>query len=275
MIHTLDAAKIIETAQKLHRRMLKRFPDRGITALAQELCQAAEETAAVVERLKRPMMRYRVCSVVFILLILGSLIGVFVAVNLHPQAGAFIPTKLDENFGFDELLQTVESGVNDLIFLAIAVFFLIRLESRIKRDRALNMLHKLRSLAHIVDMHQLTKDPDSFEHEDDYPAPKGALRGRELISYYDYCSDMLSIISKLAALMVQDFDDPVTLGAVNEVETLTNGLSRKIWQKIVVTSQEAPPFVPRPPAHPVDEPKPSANGNPAHSRYPVKKRRRK
>jgi hypothetical protein len=33
---------------------------------------------------------------------------------------------------------------------------------------------------------------------------------------------------------VQNFDDPVTLGAVNEVETLTNGLSRKIWQKIMI-----------------------------------------
>ena len=45
---------------------------------------------------------------------------------------------------------------------------------------------------------------------------------------------MLSLIGKLAALYVQKFDDPVALGAVNEVEELTTGLSRKIWQKIMI-----------------------------------------
>jgi hypothetical protein len=33
---------------------------------------------------------------------------------------------------------------------------------------------------------------------------------------------------------VQKFDDPVALAAVNEVEDLTTGLSRKIWQKIMI-----------------------------------------
>ena len=32
--------------------------------------------------------------------------------------------------------------------------------------------------------------------------------------------------------------DPVTLNAVNEVESLTTGLTRKIWQKITVASQQ-------------------------------------
>jgi hypothetical protein len=45
---------------------------------------------------------------------------------------------------------------------------------------------------------------------------------------------MLSLVSKLAALYVQRFDDYVVLQAVNEVESLTNGLSRKIWQKITI-----------------------------------------
>jgi hypothetical protein len=33
---------------------------------------------------------------------------------------------------------------------------------------------------------------------------------------------------------VQNFDDSVTLAAVNEIENLTAGLSRKIWQKIMI-----------------------------------------
>ena len=56
----------------------------------------------------------------------------------------------------------------------------------------------------------------------------------ELGRYLDYCSELLSLISKIAALYVQRFDDEVLLGAVDEVESLTSGLSRKIWQKIII-----------------------------------------
>jgi hypothetical protein len=38
-------------------------------------------------------------------------------------------------------------------------------------------------------------------------------------------------------LYVQYFDDPVVLATVNEIETLTTGLSRKIWQKIMIIHQ--------------------------------------
>jgi hypothetical protein len=52
---------------------------------------------------------------------------------------------------------------------------------------------------------------------------------------------MLSVISKIAALYVQEFDDPVTLAAVNEVEALTGSLSQKMWQKIVILDRITPP----------------------------------
>lgn len=48
---------------------------------------------------------------------------------------------------------------------------------------------------------------------------------------------MLSLIGKVAALYAQDFDDQVALAAVNEIETLATGLSRKIWQKIMIIHQ--------------------------------------
>ena len=45
---------------------------------------------------------------------------------------------------------------------------------------------------------------------------------------------MLSILGKVAAPYVQNFDDEVALAAVNEIEALMTGLSRKIWQKIMI-----------------------------------------
>ena len=52
------------------------------------------------------------------------------------------------------------------------------------------------------------------------------------VRYLDDCSERLSPIGKIAALYVQDFEDGVSLAAVNEVEGLTTGLARSIWRKI-------------------------------------------
>ncbi len=52
-------------------------------------------------------------------------------------------------------------------------------------------------------------------------------------------SELLSLTGKIAALYVQRFDDPVVITAVNEVETLCTGLSRKIWQKIMIIQANA------------------------------------
>jgi hypothetical protein len=131
-----------------------------------------------------------------------------------------------------DLLQSLDAAINEVVFIGVAVFFFTTLETRLKRHRVLKAIHVLRSIAHIIDMHQLTKDPERITG----PA-EGAKRPQnpaELIRYLDNCGDLLALISKIAALYVQNFDDPVTLAAVNEIENLTNGLARKIWQKIMI-----------------------------------------
>ena len=45
---------------------------------------------------------------------------------------------------------------------------------------------------------------------------------------------MLSLTGKIAALYVQKFDDSVALAAASEVESTSNSLSRKIWQKLLI-----------------------------------------
>jgi hypothetical protein len=42
----------------------------------------------------------------------------------------------------------------------LALLFLFTVENRIKRSRALKSLYVLRSLAHIIDMHQLAENHD-------------------------------------------------------------------------------------------------------------------
>jgi hypothetical protein len=50
---------------------------------------------------------------------------------------------------------------------------------------------------------------------------------------------MLSLLGKVAALYVQGFPDERAVAAVDDIEDLTSGLSRKIWQKIMVLGQTA------------------------------------
>lgn len=91
-------------------------------------------------------------------------------------------------------------------------------------------------MAHIVDMHQLTKDPERAVAGwvGMRTPPELKLTVFELERHLDCCSEMLSLISMIAALYVQEYEDPVAISAVDEVETLTAGLSRKIWQKIML-----------------------------------------
>ena len=55
---------------------------------------------------------------------------------------------------------------------------------------------------------------------------------------------MQSLIGKLAALYADRMRDSVVIEAVNDIENLTTGLGRKIWQKITILSaldEHAPP----------------------------------
>jgi hypothetical protein len=65
-------------------------------------------------------------------------------------------------------------------------------------------------------------------------SPPRTLTRFELVRYLDYCSEMLSLIGKVAALYVQDLPDSQAVSAVDDIEDLTTGLSRKIWQKIMI-----------------------------------------
>ena len=224
----LNADKIVETVGKLQARINERFEDRGINERADDLLRISMRARLMASTIDRPIRWVRACLALLFLLFFGALF--LIPFDLSGEASQ----------GRDafEWLQVLEAGLNDVVLLGAGAFFLVTVENRIKRHRCLQELHELRSYAHVVDMMQLTKDPQrSLDGSDDTAAsPDRDLTNFELSRYLDYCSELLSLTGKLAALYVQDFDDPVALGAVKEIEDLTTGLSRKIWQKLMVLS---------------------------------------
>ncbi len=55
--------------------------------------------------------------------------------------------------------------------------------------------------------------------------------------YLDYCSEMLSLTGKLAALFAQSCRDPEVVAGAGDIEQLTTALSRKIRQKSMAFSR--------------------------------------
>jgi hypothetical protein len=223
----LSAGQLLSTIDKLEHRIAERFPESGLRQVCREFCQLATRSEALAIRLQRPIWPVRLAS-----LLAGALL-LFVA------CGAVIVLTRQFTFNTNEigdLIQATEAAINELIFLGLALYFLVNLETRIKRNAALEALHRLRSIAHVVDMHQLTKDPAHLlgpSPETD-SSPERSLSRYELTRYLDYCSEMLALDSKVAALFAQDMEDPIVLNAVNDLESLTQGLSGKIWQKIMI-----------------------------------------
>lgn len=225
MYRSLNSEKILDTIETLGKRIDERFPASGLGRVCQELRTIALESQRRSAWIAKPQRLLRCITGALGTIIIVSLFIVLARAS-WPRSG----------FDLVLLVQVSEAGLNVFLLLSAAILFLITAETRIKRRRALKAIHELRALAHVIDMHQLTKDPERLliRAMETPSSPKQHLSPFELGRYLDYCSEMLSLIGKLAALYVQKFDDPVALVAVNEVEELTTGLSRKIWQKIMI-----------------------------------------
>jgi hypothetical protein len=234
MFLELDGRQIVATAERLRDRIRERFPDANLARVADELVMVARTNTQRSIAIRRSSNVLRVLGVLFLL---GAIAIVTTAVlRSHPEV---IQGSSTERWRLPDVLQAIESTLGSIVFLGAGFAFVWTLDGRRKRSRFLAALHEMRAMAHIVDMHQMTKDPDRLLHRGpDTASSPARTTDRFLLSrYLDYCSEMLSLIGKVAALYVQGFQDPVALQAVDDIEDLTNGLSRKIWQKIVVLEQ--------------------------------------
>lgn len=226
----LESERIIETVQILGRRIKERFPEAGLNEVCAELLKIARQAKQRSIEIGRPMLGVRIIS--------ASVIGMIVVVcgllisRIRPP---------DQPLQAGEFVQVLEAAANAMVLSGATIIFLVTLESRVKRARALKAFHELRSVAHIIDMHQLTKDPERnlWKGTDTQSSPKRNMTPFQLNRYLDYCSELLALVGKVAALYVENFPDTAAVAAVNDIEVLTSGMSRKIWQKIMLLHQIA------------------------------------
>jgi hypothetical protein len=220
----LRADRVLVTLERLQARIVARFPDAGLARVCADLLDTARFSARDAASMQRPSYLWRAAS---LLLVIGGVAA---------QVAAFRFLRIESaELTAPDLVQGLEAAVNLLILFGGATWFMLTLEERAKRRRALDALHRLRSLAHVVDMHQLTKDPTVvLDGHKTAASPERTMTQFELTRYLDYCAEMLALIGKLAALYAEGVRDSVVINAVNDIENLTSGLGRKIWQKITL-----------------------------------------
>ena len=224
----LDSDQLIQTTEKLRLRITERFPDSGLSRVAGELARISRETAQRAVKIQRPYVPLRFAIALLTMVTIALAIGIIRLID--PRT---FGEHIEDAFDF---AQFSEATLGSIVFLGAGFIFLFTLEKRMKRGRSLEAIYELRSLAHVVDMHQLTKDPERVVRggESTASSPERKMTAFELGRYLDYCSELLSLISKIAVLYVQGVKDDDVLDAVDQIESLTTGLSRKIWQKITL-----------------------------------------
>lgn len=221
----LDPDKIIKTADILETRVSERFPNASLVGVAEELKAIAIDAKARAEKLSEPIQWLRV----------ATFASVFVGIMVFFFIGTFLNFDRIATGAFD-FVQGIEATINAVVLAGLGFITIAKSEERIKRRKVLDGLHGLRSVIHIIDMHQLTKDPVSLRtgFKPTPSSPERKLTPNELVRYLDYCSEMLSLTGKISALYAQAVPDMEVVNAVNDVEALGGNLSRKIWQKIML-----------------------------------------
>ncbi len=224
----LDPLKIVETANVLHDRVAERFPNAGLAAVAADVVLATRQTAQRSRNLARPYLGLRLLA--FTVIAAGG----YGEYRLLQSLGV---ANLDLGANPLDLAQGVDSAFNLFLLTAAGAWFLLTLEARWKRQRIQRWLNELRAFAHVVDMHQLTKDPTARGGPRTTSSPDRGMSRYDLTRYLDYSAEILALIGKLAAIYAGGTQHHLAIAAAGDVENLCSDLNRKIWQKIMILAE--------------------------------------
>ncbi len=237
---TLRPEQIVKTINTLEGRIEERFPDSSLRKVCHELAEVSERMVERSAWIGKPILWLRAITWFICITIIVVTALTFFALGVSQEDFSSLQGSLD----LSTVVTLTEAAINDVLLIGAAIFFIFTIEKRYKRARALKALHELRSIAHIIDMHQLTKDPHRIMAKRLFTgqglSPKLNMTPFQLRRYLDYCSEMLALTGKIAAVYVQQFDDAVAIGSASELDTLTAGLSSKIWQKIQILESVRP-----------------------------------
>ena len=123
---SLDPDRIIESLNLLARRIHHRFPKAGLNDACHRLLLISKRAKRRAEAIAQPIIALRVAVCVFVLILLATPIVI--------TASFDTPRESLDLFSLPELIDNLARNVT---LIAVGVFFLVTLETRIKRTRVL------------------------------------------------------------------------------------------------------------------------------------------
>lgn len=229
----LSSEEILKTTETIASRLAAEFPESGLSEVGEELVGVAKKTKDRVHRVRQSNIFIRVAvGLTFLAAVLVAILG------LGQQT--IFQFFQRSSLSVADWAQILEAGANLFFLGGTSIFILMSTELRWKRRVIFSYLHELRNLAHVVDMHQLRKDPvvHIYAGRKESGYKYGAMTNYELARYLDYCIDMLALVGKLSAMYGECAEDPEITSYTHNLETLTNMLGQAIWQKIVMLEDE-------------------------------------
>ncbi len=196
---TLVPEEVEKTIERLQVRIRERFPGSGLAEVSQKLLNVSKETSKIIAWIDKPNYLLRI--IVYTLIVLFSVGVIHSMARLHVSA---------DGINIADVVQMIDSALSGLVLIGAGVVFLVTFENKTKRNRIVKAINQLRCIAHIIDSHQLTKDPDRITRicMSTPNSPRQELSRYDLGRYLNYCSEMLSLAGKLGFLYVQNFPDP-------------------------------------------------------------------
>ncbi|QDO89238.1 hypothetical protein FNH13_13620 [Ornithinimicrobium ciconiae] len=227
----LSSEQVRATVLDLQGRIAARFPQHRLTVVATDLVDLVDQvdlkTQDTHRRVVHTTLVARILAAVALLVAITLVVLALQLVMSHPldQLNTWIPL--------------IDSTIDTIVFIGIAVLFLWAFPERRERKGLLALLHQLRSLAHVLDMHQLTKEPGRLRtgYVPTELSLASDLTRDEMFDYLSYCTELLSLIAKTAALCAERSSDGTILDTVSDVETLTREISVRVYQKVTLLGQ--------------------------------------
>jgi len=121
----LDSEHLDEQINILRDRVGERFPDSGLYQVAIHLAELSHRSAKTASYLGKPNYFIRAITVTLALLIVVGTIVAFMNFEIKFH-----------NKDLLSVVQFLESLINDIVFIGVAIFFLVSIETKYKRSRA-------------------------------------------------------------------------------------------------------------------------------------------
>jgi hypothetical protein len=226
MYKSLDFQKILSATHVLCNRVNERFPGSGLANVATEVFGFMTE----VKETEKILLTDSWTG--YLMKIGGSAL---IVITLFATILAAIDYRAGGQISITDFIQGVNSLLGTVVYAGLAILFVINFELKRKRKIVIRVVNQLKSMAHIIDMHQLSKDPEMICKNLTHTRAHGKVAPMtpfQLRKYLSYCIELLAMLGKIASFHAQRFNDALAAETVSDFERLTGDMAERIAQKI-------------------------------------------